>query len=115
MEMKEEKQGDVLVVRLNGELMGGEDTLAFQKRVYQTIQDECVYVVVDMTDVKWMNSAGLGILMACLTTLRGSEGDLRLANVPERVRRPLEITKLDSVIRIFNGVDKAVQSFSEGE
>jgi anti-sigma B factor antagonist len=114
MEMKEEKQGDVLIVHLNGELMGGEDTLAFQERVYQAIREVCVNVVVDMAEVKWMNSAGLGILMACLTTLRGSEGDLRLANVPERVKRPLEITKLDGIIRTFRSIEDAVKSFGEG-
>jgi anti-sigma B factor antagonist len=114
MEMKEEKKDNVLVIHLKGELMGGESTLPFQKRIDQAIREERVNVVVDMADVKWMNSAGLGILMACLTTLRGSDGDLRLADVPERVRRPLEITKLDGVIRIFTTMKDAVRSFGEG-
>ena len=115
MKMKEEKQGDVLIVHLNGELMGGEDTLAFQERIYQTIREGSVNVVVDMAEVKWMNSAGLGILMACLTTLRGSEGDLRLANVPDRVQRPLEITKLDGIIRTFGSMEEAMKSYGEGD
>ena len=59
-----------------------------------------------MADVKWMNSSGLGSLMAGLTTLRGSGGDLKLAHVPDRVRRPIEITKLDQVIKIYEGVTK---------
>ena len=114
MQMKEEIKDNVLVVHLSGELMGGEATLAFQKRIEEAIREEHVNVVVDMADVKWMNSAGLGILMGCLTTLRGSDGDLRLVNVPERVRRPLEITKLDGVIGIFASMKDAVQSFKEG-
>ena len=114
MQMKEEKKDNVLIIHLSGELMGGEVILAFQKRIDEAIREERVNVVVDMADVKWMNSAGLGILMACLTTLRGSDGDLRLVNVPERVRRPLEITKLDGVIRIFTSMKDAIQSFKEG-
>ncbi len=114
MEMKEEKKDNVLIIHMSGELMGGEATLAFQKRIDEAIREERVNVVVDMANVKWMNSAGLGILMACLTTLRGSDGDLRLVNVPERVRRPLEITKLDGVIQIFASMKDAIQSFKEG-
>jgi anti-sigma B factor antagonist len=114
MQMKEEIKNNVLVVHLSGELMGGDATLAFQNRIDEAIREERVNVVVDMADVKWMNSAGLGILMACLTRLRSSDGDLRLVNVPERVRRPLEITKLDGVIRIFTSMKDAVQSFEEG-
>ncbi|MCJ7812753.1 STAS domain-containing protein, partial [bacterium] len=64
--------------------------------------------------VKWMNSAGLGIIMASLTTLRGSGGDLKLANVTERVLRPIQITKLNRVIEIFDSLDKAVDSYATG-
>jgi anti-sigma B factor antagonist len=61
-----------------------------------------------------MNSSGLGMLMAAMTTLRSSGGDLRLAGVSDRVRRPIEVTKLDGVIKIFPSVDEAVVSFDEG-
>ena len=114
MKIKEEKKGNVLVLFFSGELMGGEETKAFQERIYQAIQEGTVFLVVDMKDVKWMNSSGLGMLMAGLTTLRGSDGDLKLANVSERVRRPIEIAKLDQILQIFESVDAAVESFTSG-
>ena len=73
-----------------------------------------IYIVVDMEGIKWMNSAGLGRLMACLTTLRGSGGDLRLARVSERVKRPLVVTKLDKVIQVYPSLDEAAESFGSG-
>jgi anti-sigma B factor antagonist len=67
--------------------------------------------VLDMEFIKWMNSAGLGKIMAGLTTLRGSGGELKLANLSERVRRPIEITKLDHVIQMYETVEAAIASF----
>ena len=66
-----------------------------------------------MSNVKWMNSSGLGTLMAGLTTLRSSDGDLKLAGLSERVKRPIEITKLNQVLQIYDTVDDAISSFTE--
>jgi len=114
MKMSEEKKQDILILHLEGELMGGDEAKSFQERIYQAIRDGNTEVVADMQNIKWMNSSGLGVLMAGLTTLRGSGGDLRLAQVPERVRRPIEITKVDQILQMFNSVEAAEQSFGEG-
>ncbi|MBN2029399.1 STAS domain-containing protein [bacterium] len=114
MKMKEIKKGDVLVLKLEGELMGGEGSQIVQDRIYKAIEENTIDVVLDMGGIKWMNSAGLGIIMASITTLRGSGGDLKLANVNKRVLRPIEITKLDRVIEMFKAVDQAVESFASG-
>jgi len=114
MELKEREAGGVLVFSLVGELMGGDETKFFQERIYDAIQKSKIFIAVDMGKVKWMNSSGLGMLMAGLTTLRSSGGDLRLANVSERVRRPIEVTKLDRVIRVYKSVDEAIASFTSG-
>ena len=115
MQMNEEMVKKVLVLKLDGELMGGDDAPVFQERIYRAIREDTVNVVVDMKNVQWMNSSGLGILMAGLTTLRGSEGDLRLSELSERVQRPIEVTKLDQVILIFQSVTEAVNSYESGE
>jgi anti-sigma B factor antagonist len=114
MKMKEKKTDSVLVLSVEGEIMGGADTKPLQDRVYAAIREGCPYVVLDMKQVDWINSSGLGTLMACLTTLRGSGGDLRLTNVSDRVRRPIEITRLDKVLLMFPTLDEAVQGFGEG-
>ena len=114
MEMKESKKGDVLILALSGELMGGEESQDLGKRVYSAIEEGLVNIVVDMSEVKWMNSSGLGLIMAGLTTLRASGGDLRLCQVSDRVHRPIEVTKLDQVIRIFGTQEDAIQSYAAG-
>ena len=114
MEMIEEKRDDMLILKLDGELSGGSEAKPFQDRLYTAIREGQVNVIVDMRDIKWMNSSGLGILMAGLSTLRGSGGDLRLACLSERLRRPIEITRLDSVIMVYDTVDDAIDSYRSG-
>ena len=114
MEMQKEVQGDVLVLKIFGEVMGGEDLIPFQETIHQSIQDGLVNAVADLSDVKWMNSSGMGILMAGLTTLRSSDGDLKLACASERVQRPMKITRLDRVFEIYETLQSAIASF-EGD
>jgi anti-sigma B factor antagonist len=114
MKIDEKTVDNILVLELSGELMGGEETKPLQERVYKAIEDNKPYVVLDMKGLKWMNSSGLGIIMSCLTTLRGSDGDLRIAGTSDRVRRPIEVTKLDQVIKLFDSVDAAIQSYATG-
>ncbi len=111
MELDKKIINSVLVLELKGDLMGGNDSDSFRSIVDEAISNENVNVVVDLSQVSWMNSSGLGMLISSLTSLRSSEGDLKLANVSERLKRPMKITKLDSVFEDFASVDEAVASF----
>ena len=111
MECKSSQVNDVLVIEIKGEIMGGADSESFRDIIYNAIEDDKVCVVADLARATWMNSSGLGVLISGLTTVRSSGGDLRLANITERVRRPLEITKLESVFLIYDSVADAVDSF----
>lgn len=111
MKCKTKEVDNVLILEVEGEIMGGADAESFRSIVYNAIEDDKVFIVVDLTKAKWMNSSGLGMLISGLTTVRSSGGDLRLANVPERVRRPLEITKLESVFMSYDSVEEAINSY----
>ncbi len=113
MELSSHLENDVLVIELDGEFMGGADSEMFVQTIEKTLQDEHPNVVVDMARVTWMNSSGLGLLIAALTSLRSGGGDLRLANLTERLQRPLQITKLDTVFQRYDSVQKAIESFTE--
>lgn len=112
MGFTEKQIGQVLVIELEGELMGGPETERFREIIYEAIKNEKNKVVVDMIKVNWMNSSGLGMLMSALTSLRSSGGDLKLANVSESVRRPIKITRLDSVFEEFDTVEEAIRTFA---
>jgi len=112
MNISSHESDEVLVIKISGDLMGGTDDFdAFKDEIFEAIENDRVNVVVDLEEVRWMNSSGLSMLITGLTTVRGSGGDLKLAHVSDKVRRPLEITKLDTVFSIYNSVDEAVNSF----
>ncbi len=112
MGIVEKQIGQVLVIELEGELMGGCESAIFRLSIDEAIKNEKNKVVIDMGKVNWMNSAGLGMLMSALTSLRSSGGDLKLANISERVRRPIQITRLDSVFEEFDTVEEAMSTFA---
>ena len=111
MKIVDKQMDNAYVLDLSGELMGGTDFDTFRTVIDKAIENEQVNVVIDMTKVTWMNSSGLGMMISALTSLRSSGGDIRLANMSERLRRPMEITKLDSVFREFSSVEQAVKSY----
>ncbi|MDZ7271224.1 MAG: STAS domain-containing protein [candidate division KSB1 bacterium] len=112
MELEEKRVGEVLVVTMRGKLMGGKDAETFREMLYRAISDGIVNVLVDMSQVSWMNSAGLGMLISGLTTMRSAGGDLRLIGLTEGTRRPLEITRLDAVFQVFASQEEGLRSFA---
>ena len=82
-----------------------QDRISFVQEKYK------IYQPIDLSKVKWMNSSGLGALMASLTTLRNAGGDLKLANVTKKIESLLLITKLITVFETYESVDRAVASF----
>lgn len=111
MTLKQREQDGVVVLELSGKIMGGPDATLLNEKLHELIDNGKSKVVADLAKVNWMNSSGLGILIGGLTTMRNNKGDLRLANVTDRIQSLLMITKLITVFETFDSVDKAVASF----
>jgi len=113
MPLKEKMIGDVVVIELKGDLMGGAETLELHDKVKELVGKKNTKVVADMGKVTWMNSTGLGALMGAMTSLRNAKGDLKLANVPDKIDNLLVITKLVTIFDIFDTVNEAVKEFQK--
>lgn len=112
MKIKELYHGNVVVLELHGNLMGGEETTMIHDKLKAIVQEGFKQFVIDLKDVKWMNSSGLGMLMSCLTTVKNADGALKIANVTEKVESLLMITQLTKVFHNYDSIEKAVASFS---
>lgn len=102
------------VVRPNSPRVDLEVAGEFRAALVQLIDGGHRQLVVDMSDVNFVDSSGLGALvsaMKALKLLKGG-GDLRLANVQPPVVALLEIIRLHRVFASYPSVDQAVQSFS---
>ncbi len=111
MKIKEKIEGDVAVLTITGNMMGGPETMALHEKVKSLGADEIKRVVIDLKGVKWMNSSGLGVLMACMSTLNNTGGKLKLASVTEKVKSLLVITQLMRIFDTFESAERAVASF----
>ncbi len=69
--------------------------------------------MIDLKEVDWMNSTGLGIMISCLKTVREAGGDMKLANVTDKIKSLLTITKLITVFDAYNSTDDAVASIGK--
>ncbi len=111
MQIKHATSGDIAVLHLQGKIMGGPDATTLHEKLHELIENGTRSVVVDLRDVDWMNSSGLGILIGGLSALRKSGGDLRLSTVTEKIEEVLRITKLDRVFDIYATIEDAIASY----
>jgi anti-sigma B factor antagonist len=115
MKIKEKMEGDIAVLSLSGKMMGGPETTALHDRIKSLITDGIHSVVIDLKGVKWMNSSGLGILMACMSSLNQVNGRLKLSSVTEKVQSIMMITKLIQIFDTYENSERAVAKFYEEE
>ncbi len=112
MKIKERVLGNVAILDISGKLMGGPpDSEEFKKKIYSLLDREIPNVVIDMSEIKRMNSSGLGILISALTSVRSRGGNLKLAAVDELMEGILVMTKLDTIFEIYETSEGAAQSF----
>ena len=111
MKLTDREQDGVIILEPKGKIMGGPDASLLQDKLYEFIEHNKKHVIVDLSQVEWMNSTGLGILISSYTTLKNNNGMLKLANVTDKIRSLLTITKLAPVFEAYDNIDDAVSSF----
>ncbi len=112
MKIKITEQYGAAVLELKGNVMGGPEAQEFSDTLHSLLDEGKKNVIVDLKDVKFMNSSGLGMLISGFTTMKNGNGFLKLANATEKIESLLVITKLITIFENFNSVDEAVKSFS---
>jgi anti-sigma B factor antagonist len=103
---------NAVVIALKGNVMGGPDGAKLHDTLHGLKDQGKKNVVVDLSRVSFMNSSGLGMLISGMTTMRNAGGDLRLANVADRIQSLLVITKLITVFKHYESVEEAVSSYA---
>lgn len=112
MHISESAIGDVTVLRLTGRLVIEDADGALGEVIDRLIQQGRTKVVLDLHDVPYIDSSGLGLLVSRYVRLRRRGGDLRLAGLTTRSAHLLEITKLETVFATFDSETNAVRSFA---
>lgn len=106
-----EGTGSVVVLRLSGQLMGGPDADAVRESVVSVLNQGHKKILIDLKDVSWVNSTGLGILISSHITTASNGGQLKLMGVSKRIESIFMVTRLDTVFHVFGNEESALKAF----
>jgi len=112
MQIAERTIGDVTILDLNGRLVAGDGDEVLRDAVDRLARNGCTKLLLNLEKVPYIDSGGLGVLVAKFVTLRKRDGHLKLCHVGPRAERVLRITKLLTVFEVVDSEADAVKSFT---
>jgi anti-sigma B factor antagonist len=104
-------QDGVTVILCNGRIVFGEESSQLRDEV-KNLLAQSKKIVLNLGGISYIDSGGLGVLVALYTSARSSGADIKLANLTQRVGDILQITKLSTIFEVYDGEQKAITSFS---
>jgi anti-sigma B factor antagonist len=103
----------VTVVDISGRIELGGESAALRDMVCDLLSKGHKQILLNLGDVQYIDSSGLGALVSAFTTVRKQGGELKLLNLTNKVRDLMQITKLYTVFDITNDETEAVKSFTQ--
>src|SRR5213593_3978310 len=112
MQIEERNVGDVVVLDLKGRVTLGEGDELLKDKVNSLLNQGRKKIVLNLAEVPYIDSAGLGEIVRTYTTVSRQGGNLKLLNLTKRITDLLSITKLLTVFETYESEAEAVRSFS---
>lgn len=113
MQIEQRVVGDVVVLDLKGRVTLGEGDELLKDKVNSLLNQGQKKIVLNLAEVPYIDSAGLGEIVRTYTTVSRQGGSLKLLNLTKRITDLLSITKLLTVFETFESENDAVRSFSQ--
>jgi anti-sigma B factor antagonist len=111
MDIKERVVKGVSILDLSGKIVLGEGDVQVKERIKDLMADGQRRVLLNLAEVNYIDSAGLGTLISSYTTAKREGGSLKLVNLTKRIQDLLAITKLITVFETFDSEADALASF----
>jgi len=111
LDVKERQAGDVTILDLSGEVRIGEGSVSLRDSIRGLADQGKKKVLLNLAGVKYMDSSGVGELIANYTTISRQGGQLKLLNLTDRIQNLLVITKLLTVFDAYENEAEALKSF----
>ena len=101
----------ITILDIHGRIVLGEEIGHLRDAVRNLIADGKKKIILNLADVDYIDSSGVGELVGCFTTVRNAGGELKLLNLTQKVHDVLHVTKLYTVFDIKDDEFTAVRSF----
>lgn len=104
--------GDIRILDCSGKITLGEGTMTVRNTVRDILKDNGKKIILNLANVNYIDSSGIGELVSTYTTVTNNGGQLKLLNLTKKIHELLQITKLLTVFQVFDSETAAVSSFS---
>lgn len=110
MSFQVSKSSEVTLIEVEGQLIVG-NRQELKQRVLEQLEGGDMKFVIDFSNTGYIDSSGLGVLVSLSKKIREQGGDLRLSSLNEDLRTLFELTKLDTLFRITDNKEEALEGF----
>jgi len=103
--------GDIAIIDFSGKITLGEGSSTLRHTIRDLIDNGQRKIVLNLYDVDYIDSSGIGELVSGYTTVRNAEGEMKLLHLKKRVHDLLQITRLFTVFDVQSDEESALRSF----
>jgi anti-sigma B factor antagonist len=109
-EVAREDRSDVSILRLKG-FLDAHTAPKFEQAIQQLLIERRFKIIVSMTDLNYISSAGLGVFMGFIEEIRDNKGDIKLSNMPDKVYKVFDLLGFPALYQIFKEEDEATTKY----
>ena len=113
MELTEQKHGEVAVLTISGTATNAQEVAPIYEKVRLLINQGIVKVVVDLSQMKWLESSFLNVMTKSFKTLRDAGGDMILVGANRKIQKILRLTHLTRIFQTLDTVDQALTGYKD--
>lgn len=113
MKIKHHIQDDYVLITLKGNLIGEDSGSGILGVANDVLAKGTIKCAVDISEVKYINSTGIGVLITLLTKFRNQSGEMVIIKPSDHVQKLLIITKLTAIFKIVDTLEEAVSSLQQ--
>lgn len=108
MNFGQEIKSNVLILHISGDLIGDDKDSKLFESINEAVSHKVLVCIIDIANVRYINSSGIGMLITILTKFRNKGGEVFLMNPSESVKKLLVITKLNAIFQIVKSEEEAM-------
>jgi anti-sigma B factor antagonist len=112
--ISERRIGDITILRLGGRVVLGDGAAELRARINDLLDEARLKFLLDLGDVTYIDSFGVGVIAAKYVSVRRKGGDIKMLQLSARTRRVMRISGLLKIFESFESEEEGLRSFSSG-